>query len=128
MHFRHFLNLVKKIPAVTEFFACCPQNNQTNQCSQTCTPQDGSTLFHGSTNITKIKTKQMYIRHSKIRKKCIAAVLRNNLTLIFNNTILTSRLRLNLVIFSLCLLAVKSEERRMFSQVIFCFDQKHLLG
>lgn len=67
----------------------------------------------------------MYIRHSKIRKKCIAVVLRNNLTLIFNNTILTSRLRLNLVIFSLCLLAVK---RRMFSQVIFCFDQKHLLG
>ena len=50
----------------------------------------------------------MYTRHSKMRKKCIAAVLRNNFE-------------------SGYLLAAKKKERRMFSQAIFCFDQKNLL-
>ena len=50
----------------------------------------------------------MYTRHSKMRKKCIAAVLWNNFE-------------------SGYLLAAKKEERRMFSQAIFCFDQKNLL-
>ena len=52
--------------------------------------------------------KKMYTRHSKMRKKCIAAVLRNNFE-------------------SGYLLAAKKKERRMFSQAIFCFDQKNLL-
>ena len=43
-----------------------------------------------------------------MRKKCIAAVLRNNFE-------------------SGYLLAAKKKERRMFPQAIFCFDQKNLL-
>ena len=53
--------------------------------------------------------KKRCTRHSKMRKKCIAAVLRNNFEPVY-------------------LLAANKEERRMFSQAIFYFDQKHLLG
>ena len=53
--------------------------------------------------------KKRCTRHSKMRKKCIAAVLRKNFEPAY-------------------LLAANKEERRMFSQAIFYFDQKHLPG
>ena len=56
---------------------------------------------------TNIKKKDVY-QALQNEEKCIAAVLRNNFE-------------------SGYLLAAKKKERRMFSQAIFCFDQKNLL-